>query len=63
MTQYKFNKEYNVILFTLYALLDRFEKEDRLFAVHYIWQLGSKIQFTVILIYYRHYKVSPSDYS
>jgi len=43
-------------------LLDRFEKEDRLFAKQCIWRLASIIQFTDILIYYWHYRIFRSDY-
>jgi len=43
-------------------LLDRFEKEDQLFAAQCIWWLANIIQFTEILSYDRHYKVFPSNY-
>lgn len=43
-------------------LLDHFEKDDQLFAAQCIWWLTSKIKFTEILIYYRHYRILPSDY-
>jgi len=42
-------------------LLDHFEKEDQLFAALCIWWQANIIQFTEILIYYRHYKIFPSD--
>jgi len=57
----KFNNEYDVILFTLSILLDRFEKEDQLFAPQCIWWLASLLQFMEILIYYWRYKVFLSD--
>jgi len=44
MTEYKFNNEYNVILYTLSLLLDCFESEDQHFAAQYTWWLASIIQ-------------------
>jgi len=62
MSEHKFNNEYDVILWTIFLLLDRFEKEDQLFTAQCIWWLASMIQFMEILIYYRHYQIFPSDY-
>jgi len=63
MVEHNFNNEYKVILFTLSALLDQFEKEDRFFAAQCIWRLASTIPLTEILIYFQHSKVFPSDYT
>jgi len=59
---HKFDSEQVVILCVLYLLLDRYEKGDQLFAAQCIWWLPSIFQFTEILIYYRCYKIFPSDY-
>jgi len=37
MVNLKFNNEYDVILFTLSVLLNRFEKDDGLFVAQCIW--------------------------
>jgi len=62
MRKHRFNNEYDVLLFTLSALLHRFENEDRLFAAQCIWWLANIIQLTEILTYNPHYKVFMSDY-
>ena len=75
MVLHKFNNDYDVILWAVSALLDRFNKEDKLFAAQCIWWLASIIQFTEILSYYQGiiqfteilsyyqvYKIFPSDY-
>jgi len=62
MIGHNLNNEYDVIVYTLSVLLDRLETEDQLSAAQCIWWLASIIQFTEILIYYRRYKVFPSDY-
>jgi len=62
MTEHKFNNKYEVILCAFSLLLNRFEREDRVFAAQCIRELASIIQFTEILTYNRHYKVFPSDY-
>jgi len=62
MKDLKFNNEYDMIIFTLFKLLDHFEKQDELFAGQFIWWLASIIQFTKMLIYYWHYKIFPSAY-
>jgi len=62
MNELEFQNEWDIILFTLSLLLDRFEKEHQLFAAQCIWWLASVIQFTEIWIYYQHYKIFPSDY-
>jgi len=61
MPQYKLNNEYHLVLFTLSIHLDQFEKEDQSFAAQCVWWLASIIQFMEILIYYRHYKLFPSE--
>jgi len=61
MVEHKFDNEYHVIVFALSSLLDRFEKEDWLFAAQCIWWQASIIQFMEILIYYGHHKLFPSD--
>lgn len=62
MTEHTFNNEHNVILCSVSILLDRFERENQLFAAQCTWWLASIIQFTEVLIYYRHYEIFPSDY-
>jgi len=62
MIKDELNNEYNVILCRHSLLLDLFEKEDHLFAAQCISWVVSIIQFTEILIYYRHYHIFPSDY-
>jgi len=62
MVEHKINNEYDVILCALYLLLDCFEMQEQLFATQCIWWLASIIQFTEIFVYYRHYKIFPSDY-
>jgi len=62
MVKYKFNNEYEVILCALSLILDCLETEDQLFAAQWTWWLASIILFTEILIYYRQYKIFPSDY-
>jgi len=61
MNDRHFNNKYDEILWTFSPLLDRFEKEDQLFPAQSIWWIASVIQFTEILTYYRHYKISPGD--
>jgi len=50
------------MLCALSLLLDHFKKDDQLFAAQCIWWLASIIQFTEILVYYRHYKIFPSNF-
>jgi len=61
MDEHTFYNEYKVILHAFYSSLDRFKLEDQLFAAQWIWWLASIIQFTEIWIYYRYYKIFPSD--
>ena len=62
MVVHKFNTEYNIILCTFSILLDQFKKEDQIIAAQCIWWLASIIEVTEILIYYRQYRLFPSDY-
>jgi len=62
MTEYKFDNEYDVILFTLFIILDQLERKDQIFAAQCIWWLASIIQYTEILLFYRQYKIFPSYY-
>ena len=62
MVEHDLNNMYNIILCALSLLLDRFEKENQLFAAQCIWCIASIIHFTEMLINCRHYQVFPSDY-
>jgi len=62
MNDINFNNKYDMIIFAVSELLDRFEKEDKLFAAQCIWWLASIIQFTEIFTYYWQYNMFPSDY-
>jgi len=62
MVSHEFDNDHDIVLCALIALLDFFEKEDKLFAAHCIWWLTSIIQFTEILTYYCQYKIFPSEY-
>jgi len=62
MVKHKFNDKYEVILCALWLILDCSDMEDRVFAAMCIWWLASIIQFTDILLYYRHTKIFPPDY-
>jgi len=62
MVLHEFSNDYGMILWSILALLNRFEKEDTLFAAQCIWCQESIVQFTEILTYYRHYKIFPSHY-
>jgi len=44
------------------VILDHCKNEGQLFAARCIWWLACIIQFSERLIYYRHYKIFPSDY-
>jgi len=54
MNNYKFNNEYNMILFALSTIYDQLERKDRLFVAQCVCSLASLIHFTEVLIYYRH---------
>ena len=62
MVEQKFNNKYNIILYALSYLLDRFEQKDQLFAVQCNWWLASITQFTGTLMFYRRYRIFTSDY-
>jgi len=62
MVEHKFNNNNYSTLFALSLLLDRFEKEDQLFATQCGWWLASIIQSTEILLCDQNYKIFPSEY-
>jgi hypothetical protein len=57
-----FNNDHDIFIGTLSTLLDEFEKGSQLFAAQWIWWLASIVGYTDVLIYYRQYKIFPSDY-
>jgi len=61
MVEYKLDNEYNIMMFASSSLRDWFEKDYWLLAAKCIWWVVSIIQFTEILINYRHYKLFPSE--
>jgi hypothetical protein len=63
MTIYKFDNEYDVLLFRFSLLVDRFLRDDNLFAAQCVWWLAKIIQYTEVLQYYRLYKILPSKYN
>jgi len=62
MVEHKFDNEYNVVLFALSSLLDRFEEEDRLFPAQCIWWLASINQFMEIVLFYQLHNVFTSEF-
>jgi len=62
MVEHKFNTNNYSTLFALSLLLDRFEKDDQLFAAQCVWWLASIIQSTEILLCDQNYKIFPSEY-
>jgi hypothetical protein len=62
IVKFHFNNEYDVILDSLSASLDRFKREHQLFAAQCIWWPTSIIYYTEILSAYWHCKIFPSSY-
>jgi len=62
MVKWEFHNDNNIITYTLFLLIQRFRKEDNIYAAQCIWWLASIIQYTEILKYYVDYQVFPSDY-
>jgi len=62
MSGHTFDNDYDVILWAVSALLDRFEKEDKLFPAQCIWGRASSIQCTERLTYYRQFNIFPAEY-
>jgi hypothetical protein len=52
MTVHTFNNEYDIVMWVLSQALDCFEKEDKLFAAHYISWITSILPFMEVLSYY-----------
>jgi len=63
MVEHQISNVYDIKRCAVSVLLDSFEKEDQLFAAQCVWWLASILQFTEILISYRHYPVFPSEYN
>ena len=61
MILYEFNNNYDVILGTLFPILNQFENDDQLLAAPWIWWLASSIHCTGIVEYHVQYLVFPFD--